>query len=547
MNMEQPWWFWRHSMRLVRASEIQEMDRLTIEEMGIPGVVLMENAARGATRIFLDHFASADHSHVLILCGSGNNGGDGFVMARYLHEAGLKVTVMVLSEPNKISGDALINLEVIRHMHLKVLEIPRQEEWLQRRQVMKGCDFIIDGILGTGLNSPVRAFYGQVIEGVNSSGKPVMSIDIPAGLNADTGQVMGAAIKADLTVTFGFPKVGQLVFPGAGLVGRLTRVDIGIPDNVANRVPTSCHMTEPEDLSPLFSHEKQDIHKGNRGHLLVLAGSTGKTGAATLTALGALRAGAGLVTLGVPKSLNPILENKLTEAMTVPLPETPEGSISLDAEEEINGLMEGKTALAIGPGLSTNAETAGIVKNLVSGCRLPLVIDADGLNALSGDLNALGNCNERTILTPHPGEMGRLTGLKSSAVQDDRIGTAIRFVKDYGCYLVLKGARTLIAEPHGEIHVNPTGNPALSSGGAGDVLTGLIGGFLSRGWSMAEAAIAGVYLHGLAADLLAEHMGQAGILAGELLNVLPGLMASILHNEWPLENPPLHADFYHPL
>ncbi|MDP6178885.1 MAG: NAD(P)H-hydrate epimerase, partial [Desulfatiglandales bacterium] len=286
-------------MRLVRASEIQEMDRLTIEEMGIPGVVLMENAARGATKIFLDHFAPADHSHVLILCGSGNNGGDGFVMARYLHEAGLKVTVMVLSESNKISGDALINFEVIKHMHLKILEVPRQEEWVQRRQVMKGSDFLIDGILGTGLNSPVRAFYGQVIEGVNSSGKPVMSIDIPAGLNADTGQIMGVAIKADLTVTFGFPKVGQLVFPGAEIVGRLTRVDIGIPDNVANRVPTSCHMTEPDDLSLLVSHEKQDIHKGSRGHLLVLAGSRGKTGAATLTALGALRAGAGLVTLGV--------------------------------------------------------------------------------------------------------------------------------------------------------------------------------------------------------------------------------------------------------
>ncbi|MDP6180587.1 MAG: NAD(P)H-hydrate dehydratase, partial [Desulfatiglandales bacterium] len=233
--------------------------------------------------------------------------------------------------------------------------------------------------------------------------------------------------------------------------------------------------------------------------------------------------------------------------MTVPLPETPEGSISLKAEEEIKRLMDGKTALAIGPGLSTNAETAGIVKNLVAGCRLPLVIDADGLNALSGDLNALGNCNKETILTPHPGEMGRLTGLKSSEVQDDRIGTAIRFVKDYGCCLVLKGARTLITEPHGEIHVNPTGNPALSSGGAGDVLTGLIGGFLSRGWPMAESAIAGVYLHGLASDLLAEHMGQAGILAGELLNVLPGLMASILRDEWPLESQHLHADFYHPL
>ncbi|MDY7037303.1 MAG: NAD(P)H-hydrate dehydratase [Thermodesulfobacteriota bacterium] len=534
-------------MRLVRASEMQEMDRMTIQELGIPGVVLMENAARGATRLFLDHFTPGEDSHIVLLCGRGNNGGDGYVMARYLHEAGLKVSVVVLSEFTKISGDALTNLKVIRRMNLDVREVPGTDEWGKCNEAIKSCDFIIDGILGTGLNSPIRGFYGKVIEETNALKKPLMAIDIPSGLNADTGQIMGLAIEADLTVTFGFPKIGHVVFPGAGIVGRLQRVDIGIPDMVSGRVPSQYNMIEPDDFSHLLRTEKQDIHKGSRGHLLVLAGSTGKTGAATLTALGAIRAGAGLVTLGVPEGLNPVLENKLTEAMTAPLPETEDGSISLGAAREIERLIEGKTALALGPGLSTNTETVAMVRRIVDACPLPMVIDADGLNALTGSLGVLTHCRERAIITPHPGEMGRLTGIESSRVQSDRISAASLFVEEHGCYLALKGARTLVAEPKGQIHINPTGNPALSSGGAGDVLTGLIGGFLARGWPIAKAAIAGVYLHGMAADLLAEEMGSTGIYAGELLTVLPRLMASLSRSEWPLENPPLHEEFYKPL
>ena len=534
-------------MRLVKASEMQEMDRITIQGLGIPGAVLMENAARGASRVFLEYFAPVGNSHVVLLCGPGNNGGDGYVMARYLHQAGLKVTVIVLSKLNKISGDALINLKVIQQMELEILEVPDQKRWGSKRRLIRNCDIIVDGILGTGLNSPVKGFYAQVIKYVNSLGKPVMAIDIPSGLNADTGQIMGVAIKAELTATFGFPKVGHLVFPGADLVGSLARIDIGIPDLVANQVPTSCLMIEPGDLSHLLTIEKQDVHKGNRGHLLVLSGSTGKTGAATLTALGALRAGAGLVTVGVPESLNPILETKLTEAMTEPLPETSDGSLSLKAEKEIKAIMDGKTALALGPGLSTNPETTDLVRRIVSWCPLPMVIDADGLNALSQDPTSLSSCRESAILTPHPGEMARLTGNKTSAIQHDRIGTSLQFVKKHGCHLVLKGARTLIAQPDGKLFLNPTGNPALSSGGAGDVLTGLIGGFLCRGWPMTEASIAGVYLHGMAADYLAEDMGQVGVLAGELLDVLPELMFSLSQGEWPLESPPPYKDFYYSL
>jgi hydroxyethylthiazole kinase-like uncharacterized protein yjeF len=539
-------WYLRGTMRLVKASEMKAMDRLTIQEIGIPGVVLMENAARGASRVFLAHFAPPLNSRVLILCGRGNNGGDGYVMARYLSEAGLNVTVLVLAEFSKIAGDALVNLKILRRMGLKVQEVPTEALWKKKRRLLQDSDFIIDGILGTGLNSAVRGFYARVIEELNKANKPVTAIDIPSGLNADTGQVMGVAVQAELTVTFGFPKIGQLAFPGAGLVGRLVRIDIGIPDAVAERIPRRYRLIAARDFHDLFASEKPDIHKGNRGHLLVLAGSTGKTGAATLTSLGALRAGAGLVTLGIPKSLNPILENKLTEAMTCPLPETAESSLSLEAEKEIFKLMEGKTAVAIGPGLSTHDETCSLVRRIVARCPLPMVIDADGLNALSSGPDALTKCRGRAILTPHPGEMARLAGISNSEVQGDRIGTAEAFAQKHGCCLVLKGARTVIAEPEGQIHINPTGNPALSSGGSGDVLTGLIGGFLARGWLPARAAVAGVYLHGLAADRLFEEMGQSGILAGELLDVIPGLASALARAEWPLKHPPMEKDFYEP-
>lgn len=534
-------------MRLVKASEMQEMDRLTIEEGGIPGMVLMENAARGATRVFLEHFEPPGNSRVLVLCGRGNNGGDGYVMARYLHQKGYRLTVLVLSEYGKIAGDALANLNIIRRMGLDVREVPGAEAWEACRHLLEESDFIVDGILGTGLSSPVRGLYRQVIESVNASEVPVTAIDIPSGLHADTGAVLGAAVQAELTVTFGFPKLGQVLFPGASLVGRLVRIDIGIPAEIADRIPSIHRLIESRDVSGCFRAEPQDIHKGIRGHLLVLAGSTGKTGAAALTCLGALRAGAGLVTLGVPKGLNPVLEGKLTEAMTFPLAETGDGTLSLEAEKQILGLLEGKTALALGPGLSTHEETVLLARRIISQCSVPIVVDADGLNALAGDLTPLRSCKGRGILTPHPGEMARLMGLANADVQSDRPGVAARFVRDHGCHLVLKGARTLIASPDERIYVNPTGNPALASGGSGDVLTGVIGALLARGFAPENAAMAGVYLHGLAADFLAEKTGQTGVLAGDLPGVIPPLAAALSRGEWPLQSGPPEADFYGPL
>lgn len=531
-------------MRLVKASEIQEMDRLTMQEIGIPGVVLMENAARGAGRLFLEHFDPPLGSRIIIICGRGNNGGDGYVVARYLHSAGLSVSVIVLSNFEGVTGDASTNLGIIRRMGLDVREISTLEGWKAFREDFRNYDYIIDGILGTGLNSTVRSLYYDVIQDINMAGRPVMSIDIPSGLHADSGQAMGIAVKADLTVTFGFPKLGQFLYPGIEYVGRLARIDICIPDAVSERLPAIYNVVEPDDFMPLFKPSCRDVHKGNRGHLLILAGSTGKTGAAVLAALGALRAGAGLVTVGIPASLNHILEVKLTEAMTVPLPENDDGTLSLEAEKDIEKLLEGKSALAIGPGLSTNKETSLLVRKIIAKCEIPSVIDADGLNSISEDLGVLvPNC-EKKILTPHPGEMGRLAGLDTAAVQADRIGTAVRFVKDHGCYLALKGAGSIITGPEGFVHLNPTGNPLLASGGSGDVLTGLIAGFAARGFPLLKASIAAVYLHGLASDLIAEDRGEAGLLAGEIAELIPGIITSLNAGEWPLSGLPSYLDLY---
>ncbi len=523
-------------MRLATASEMHEMDSLTINEAGIPGIILMENAAKSAAKIFLDHFKPSYNSDIMVLCGKGNNGGDGYVMARYLHEEGMNVSVSILSEKISISGDALTNLQIIEKLGLVIYEIEGDESIKTFKGRIKAHNYIIDALLGTGLNSPVRGIYKKVIDEINLSGKPVMSIDMPSGLNADTGQIMGAAVRADLTVTFGFPKPGQLVYPGAELVGRLVNVDIGIPGMIIDRTSVSHRLIEPDDFYTDIGRDKRETHKGSRGHLLIIGGSTGKTGAATLAAMAALRAGAGLVTVGIPKSLNIIMECKLTEAMTAPLSETDEGTLSIKAEEDILRLISGKTAVAIGPGLSTNPETIELVCKIIKKCDLPMVIDADAINALSMIPGSLECLNEKKILTPHPGEMARLTGLETREVQASRLKICCEFAKKRHCYLVLKGARTIVSDPSGVTHINPTGNPALATGGTGDVLTGLITGFLARGLSEIKAICAGVYLHGLAADYFAEQKGEAGLIASDLLDIIPSLMNSLIAGRNPLEN-----------
>lgn len=508
-------------MYLVTAAEMQEMDRRTIESFGIPGLVLMENAARGATRILLKRFQGLENKKIGVLAGRGNNGGDGFVMARYLFQKGIRVTVYLLSQKPSVKGDAAANLLLLDALGVPVIEMPDARSFSQHRIGLRHQDLWIDAILGTGLKSDVKGYFKDVIEFVNQSKKPVFAVDVPSGLNADTGQPCGACVRAHTTATFAYPKIGHLVYPGAGFTGNLEVVDIGIPPGIAREIGPRQYILGPQTIRDALALRPPDAHKGHTGHLLVVAGSTGKTGAAAMTAVTAMRSGAGLVTLGIPESLNPILEVQVIEAMTSPLPEIPGGALGKSSLDAILDLLADKKCLALGPGLGTAPETRMLVHRLVQESTAPIVIDADGLNCLAGKTAILKKLKVPAILTPHPGEMARLTDSTPAEVQKDRITCARNFSEKFDVHVVLKGARTVIAHPDGRVYVNPTGNAGMAAGGMGDVLTGIVAGLVTQGCAPESAARMGVYLHGSAADDLQRKKGAVGYLATEVIDAIP--------------------------
>jgi len=518
-------------MRLVTAAQMRALDQQTIEATGIPGIVLMENAGRTTYQILRQEFPELNDP-IVVLAGRGNNGGDGFVVARYLANAGREVIVLLLAEREQVQGDARINLDILEQLSVPVYEITSEPELREQVPLLQSAGLLVDALLGTGLASEVRGLYRLAIEILNAMLAPVLAIDIPSGLSADTGQPHGAAVMADVTVTYGWPKLGQILPPGRDLVGRLWQVDISIPPTLADITPVT--LADPAELRLALPHRRRDSHKGNFGHLLVVAGSVGKTGAATLTGEGALRVGAGLVTVGVPASLNPILEMKLTEAMTLPLPEA-EGVQALGrrALEEIAAAVPGKTALAVGPGLGTHHETVALVRELVRRSTLPVVLDADGLNAIAQDVESVFVSQAPIVLTPHPGEMSRILKCSTKEIQDNRLAVAQEVADKTGAVVVLKGVQSIIAGPDGRAMINTTGNPALAQGGSGDVLTGMIGGFLAQKVEPFAAACLAVYLHGLTADVLAASHGNCGILAGELLLELPEVIHAFASGNLP--------------
>ena len=508
-------------MKFCTAAEMRRLDEKTIKECGLPGVVLMENAGRGAAFLTADHFGSLAGRKASVVCGRGNNGGDGFVMARIFHGWGAQVRVFLLGDPDKVAGDALVNLNVARKMSLEIIEI-KEEAHLNRLDLSE-AEVIVDAVFGTGLNSEVRGLYRGAIELINQAGGFVAAVDIPSGVDADTGQILGEAVKADLTATFGLPKIGLLLPPGRELAGRLEIVDIGIPPHILAEADPGKELLLEETLKGLLRPRRLQGHKGDYGHVLITAGSTGKTGAAALSALAAARTGAGLVTLAGPASLNPVLETLVTEVMTEPLPEEAPGYLSSEAAGRVLELAASRSVLALGPGLGTSPGAVGLVLNLVEKADLPLVVDADGLNALAGKTEVLKKAKGDVVLTPHPGEMARLLGSSTAEIARDRLGAAETLARDNGVYVVLKGYRTVLAAPDGRLWLNTTGGPHMASGGMGDVLTGIIAGLISQGLSALDAARLGVFVHGLAADLAAETSGPQGILASDLLSLLPGL------------------------
>lgn len=507
-------------MIVVTANQMQALDRQTIDKFGIPGRVLMENAGRGATHAFLQNVYQKDRGRVGILAGRGNNGGDGFVMARYLSQKNIPVTVYLLSTADKIEGDAAANLKLLSASSVKLVEVPDETRFLEKQSELKHTAYWIDAILGTGLKSDVKGYFRRVITFINDLKRPVFAVDIPSGLNSDTGQPCGACIQALATATFGFAKIGHVVHPGATFCGHVDVIDIGIPPGLASAAGVRQHLITGTHIKSLLAHRDPDTHKGQTGHALIVAGATGKTGAAMMTAASALRAGAGLVTLGIPHSLNPILESRLTEAMTIALPDQGTGLLLEEAFPDIVQAVQGKQAMALGPGLGMASHTRNLVYRMIKEIDLPLVIDADGLNNLTGRIGCLEGRQSATILTPHPGEMGRLTGVSSSQVQSDRVTAARNLARQTKTFVVLKGARTLIAQPDGAVWINPTGNPGMASGGMGDVLTGLITGLMAQGHTALNACLIGVYLHGLAADMLSTK-APWGYLATEVMDTIP--------------------------
>jgi len=522
------------SMKVVTAEVMQKLDRRTIEEAGIPGIVLMENAGRGAVREILKSYPEILEGEVAVIAGRGNNGGDGSVIARYLMNRGVGVKLFLLAAQEEVKGDARLNLDILLKMKATITEIKDLSAWKVHVVELEKCDLIVDAIFGTGLKSEIKGLVKEVINDVNHFKTPKVSVDLPSGLNANTGEVLGACVRADLTITFALPKRGLLIYPGADFTGRLKVVDISIPSHLLEEEGISDHVLCFENLSQYIKVREPNSHKGNYGHVLIIAGSKGKTGAAALACQAAARVGAGLVTLGIPESLHSIMEEKLTEVMTEPLAEVEPGFLGVDSFEKIERLMVGKKVLALGPGVSTLEDTVKLLHRVVERSTIPLVIDADGINALRFDVELLKRVQVPVVLTPHPGEMARLVGLSAQEVQKDRIAIVRNCAQQYGCYVVLKGARSLIAEPGGDIFINPTGNAGMASGGMGDVLTGMITGFISQGYDITISAKLAVFIHGLLGDVVAKERGPVGLIAGDLISEIPRVLKAFMEHKLPL-------------
>jgi NAD(P)H-hydrate epimerase len=508
-------------MKIATAKQIANIDRRAIREFGIPGPVLMENAASAIAFEMERFFEGLDGVKVGIICGKGNNGGDGLALARRLRIRGVPVRVCLLASYAALKGEAKLNLSILRKTDVEI--VPNASARVIA-EMIAWSDVLVDAMLGVGLSSPLKGNYAIAAELMNMAGRPVVAVDIPTGINADTGEVMGSAVRADLTVTMVLPKRGLVLYPGAAFAGQVRVADIGIPPEVIEKEKIQVGLLAHGLAWGLTGERDRDSHKGDFGHLMVIAGSLGKAGAAVMAAKGALRTGAGLVSVAAPMGIIPLIQQQVMEAMCIPAGESIDGTLGMGSENELLKASGGMSACAIGPGLTTHYETVQVVRNLIQRVSLPMVIDADGVNALAGSADILKKAKAPVVMTPHPGEMARLLGVSAEAVQKDRIGMASDVAAKFGVTLVLKGAGTVIATPHGEVFINTTGNPGMASGGTGDVLTGMIGSLLAQGYGPTQAACLAVYVHGLAGDLAAEEKGEAGMIAGDVIGKIPEAM-----------------------
>jgi NAD(P)H-hydrate epimerase len=508
-------------MWVVTAAQMQTLDRRTIQEAKVPGTTLMERAGTGVVTHLIQAWGVPKGKNVVILCGKGNNGGDGLVVARLLKKKGARLKVVLMAPFNELSPDAKIMYRRLsKVIRPSLFTVNPSEETL--RSFTQDADLLVDALLGTGLSSPVRAPYTFAIEAMNDSQAFTVAIDIPSGLDSNTGATLGVAVQANLTVTFGCPKLGLYLSSAIDKVGNIEVVDIGIPPSFVANVNPHIHLLSQEMVRSLIPPRPSSSHKGTFGHAGIVAGSPGKTGAPAMAALAALRVGAGLVTVATPQSVSPILESKLLEVMTEPMPESSQHLLGMETCSALFTFATNKSALALGPGLGISPDTTELLRHLLPQLDAPCVLDADALNGLAQHCQVFSSMKRPPILTPHPGEMARLLAPSSSKqVNEDRIGVSRQFAMQHRVILVLKGARTVIAEPRGQVAICPTGNPGMASAGMGDVLTGMIAGLLAQGLSAWDAARAGVYLHGLAGDLAAATIGEPGLIAGDVITAIP--------------------------
>ncbi|OGD17778.1 MAG: hypothetical protein A2W03_11970 [Candidatus Aminicenantes bacterium RBG_16_63_16] len=508
-------------MKVLNASQMREIDRVTIEEIGIPGPVLMENAGREIYRELERRFPDLDQEKIVIVAGKGNNGGDGLVVARHLLNHGARPLVLLLAPKEEVRGDAALNLGIALAVGVNVREIRSGDDWRRRKAALKDATVVIDALFGTGLLRAAEGIHARAIEDMSASRGYKVAVDIPSGLSSDGFELIGPAVKADLTVALAAPKIAHVLPPAEDYVGELVVADISIPRRLLEDPQLKLEITPSRPLLPFFARRKSDTHKGTYGHVLIISGSLGKTGAAVMAARAALKTGAGLVTAATPASCLPIIARSMAELMTEPLEETPEKTIAARAADRAAALARGKEAVLFGPGISTHPSTAGFLDSLLPKLKGPVVIDADGLNLLGLRPDLLARLPRPAVLTPHPGEFARLTGLPTAEVLKRRLELAPAFASEHNVYLVLKGYRTLVAAPDGRVFINPTGNPGMATGGSGDVLSGILASLLAQFKDPLLAALAGVYVHGLSGDLAAESLSEKALLAGDIIRFLP--------------------------
>ena len=533
-------------MKVLTAEQMREADRLTTNRYGIPSLQLMENAGAAVADYLSDTFPDLSARGIVVLCGKGNNGGDGFVAVRRLRERSAPLRVFLFAESSAVRGDAATNLHLWQEGGGELHVVTSAAEWMEKREIAGQADLVVDALLGTGVKGPVEGLLASVIEDTNawrqkqsvrirgSCGRFVVAVDMPSGLPSGSEDFGGPIIRADATVTFTAPKVGQLLSPRADCVGKLLVRDIGTPRDLLDGDPAlKLHWLEPGEFRGLPMVRKPDAHKGSFGHALIVAGSVGKSGAAVLGGRAALRVGAGLVTVATPADVLPIVAAGMPEMMTAPLLATADGTASLANvdSDPFGQVARDKSVLAMGPGLSTNHETQQFIRAVLQKVSLPVILDADGLNAFAGRADELRTRKpELLAVTPHPGEMARLLDTTARDVQARRLEIAFEAAKRWQAFVILKGFHTILATPDGRAYVNTTGNAGMATGGTGDVLTGMLAGLTAElGTKNWECVLGlGVHLHGLAGDVAAERVGQAPLVASDLIDALPEAYARFL-------------------